>query len=86
MDENKKEKLVQIGYVIHDHCGVCVHGNFFDSSSDWGVCRKYFYEHLKHSDSTRQLSITKYGWCPSFEGQAPILPHFGAFEPFRKKV
>jgi hypothetical protein len=61
MDENKLKKLVHVGYEIRKCCGLCKHGQF--KHDDWGTCKLHDYEHLKHTQSKRQLSIYRYGTC-----------------------
>jgi len=64
MDENKRQKLHDIGYTIAPCCGICANG-FIKSGTDWGVCtvKAHEYEHLKHTDSRRALSIHRLGCC-----------------------
>lgn len=66
MDENKRLKLVEIGYRVERSCGLCKHGRFV-KNSDFGVCWFHTYQHLKHSDAIRNLSVLRYGSCPGFE-------------------
>jgi hypothetical protein len=66
MDENKLKVLREIEYAIHPACGRCAHSGFSDDAS-WGECFIHQYEHQKHTDSQRYLSVYKYGSCPSFE-------------------
>ena len=66
MDENKRQKLLEIGYRIKPSCGLCLHGVFF-IGTNWGTCGIYTYQHLKHNDETRQLSINKFGHCHRFQ-------------------
>ena len=61
MDENKLKELKDNGYKINKCCGICQNGIF--NNSDFGFCNIKTYEHLKHTDSTRQLSIYKFGIC-----------------------
>jgi hypothetical protein len=82
MDENKQQELIQIGYTIRHCCGTCRHGMF--SNTDWGTCQVRTYEHLKHSEATRQLSINRYGFCD--EDTYDVGPYsaasLGAFRQF----
>jgi hypothetical protein len=64
MDENKRKKLKEIGYEIHPSCGMCQSGIF--EGVAWGTCKKHTYEHLKHTEETRELSIFRHGVCPEF--------------------
>lgn len=65
MDANKREVLIDIGYVIRPCCGRC---RFADIAplSDWGTCKVIGYDHEKHTDSRRKLSINRHGVCESF--------------------
>lgn len=65
MDENKLIKLKEIEYEVMKTCGMCIHSHIPDTTN-WGTCRKYTYEHLKHNNKQRQLSINRYGYCKSF--------------------
>jgi len=64
MDKNKTIALKQIDYKINKSCGVCSHGIFLGKS--WGMCNKHTYNHQKHTDTVRQLSIHQSGHCNSF--------------------
>ncbi len=80
MDENKRLKLHEIGYVLHDTCAQCIYSQF-NYGSDYGTCGLFTYEHKKHADSTRQLSINRSGWCPSFiDERLPQDQHFAEFK------
>lgn len=66
MDINKLDKLREIGYGIRICCGLCQHSEFPHPGSDFGTCKAHKYDHLKHTDATRQLSINRYGLCQKF--------------------
>jgi hypothetical protein len=81
MDENKNQELIQIGYVIQSCCGTCLHGLF--SNTDWGTCQIRTYEHLKHTEATRQLSVHQFGKCPDEYVVDPAkAAHLGAYRQF----
>lgn len=63
MDANKRLKLLEIEYTITPSCGTCTHSQF-RSGSNFGTCQLLTYEHEKHTEATRQLSIHRYGSCP----------------------
>lgn len=69
MDNNKLNKLRDIGYTVRKCCGRCVHADL--STNGWGTCMNNTYEHKKHEGgdkgSERQLSINQYGYCKEFE-------------------
>lgn len=65
MDANKRQVLIDIGYKILPVCGLCKHSTFL--KENWGACNIQTYDHLKHSDAKRQLSIHRFGTCPKFE-------------------
>lgn len=67
LDANKLVKLKVIGYKVRQTCGNCVHSFFPNQRTDWGTCSKHQYDHLKHSDQTRQLSINRFGRCDTYE-------------------
>jgi len=66
MDENKRLKLVDIGYEIRPVCITCVYGRF-SPNSHFGDCVRWKYDHLKHSDSHRDLSVYRAGSCGEHE-------------------
>lgn len=78
MDENKVDKYKELGYKITKVCGACIHGRFTPHTI-WGTCSKYAYEHLKHTDADRQLSIHKYGACPSAEFMPAFVDTLGKY-------
>ena len=67
MDANKLKVLQEEGYKIQKVCALCTHGGFKKNGDEWGLCAIHVYEHLKHSDETRNLSINKFGTCPEFK-------------------
>ncbi len=71
MDANKLVKLKVIGYTIRKACGNCVHSLFPNPNTDWGTCYKHTYEHLKHSNQKRQLSIHRSGVCADGYKRSP---------------
>ena len=65
MDANKFDKLVEIGYVIAPHCGICIHADIAPREA-WGICKVWLYQHLKHSKTDRSLSIYRHGHCKKY--------------------
>ena len=65
MDQNKKKKLKEIGYVIPQTCETCIHSKI-SPGKDFGVCALISYNHLKHSTDVRDLSIYRGGRCEEF--------------------
>ena len=81
MDANKLEVLRSIVYRIDPCCWLCRHGTFVGPSM-WGTCNVTQYDHLKHSDATRQLSIIRVGHCGRYEEdptKMALLSRFGEF-------
>ena len=66
MDANKRLVLLSLPYTIEKVCGLCANANL-PPGNDWGTCKKVVYEHEKHSQSKRELSINTYGSCHYFE-------------------
>ena len=82
MDKNKLGELRRIGYRIPKTCGLCKHGVFV-GVNEWGGCAVRTYDHLKHSDSKRQLSIYKGGSCPDLFEPSEQTPNIlGAYHEF----
>jgi hypothetical protein len=84
MDDNKVEKYHEIDYTILKVCGTCIHARF-KPRNVWGTCSKYAYDHMKHTDSHRQLSIYKFGTCPSAEVDNAIRDALGKYAILIKK-
>jgi hypothetical protein len=70
MDANKLETLRGIGYKIRRTCGNCAFGRFVEGS-DFGLCMIQRYQHLKHTEGDRNLSVNKYGVCPKYTAGLP---------------
>jgi hypothetical protein len=81
MDANKLQVLRGLPYVIPKTCGLCKHGQFLPSV-DWGSCSVTMYEHQKHSESHRQLSIYRGGSCAKFEEAEKVEGLLGTFKEF----
>lgn len=85
MDRNKLRVLQSIDYAV-SACGVCANAQI-EPGRDWGTCAVKTYQHEKHSDSTRQLSIYRYGRCDDFTARADlpfVLDKFAEFLPEEK--
>ena len=82
MDANKLVKLKLIHYQVRQTCGNCVHSFFPNRQTEWGTCSKHTYDHLKHSDEKRQLSIHRFGWCDDYATSptATSALNLGGFE------
>ena len=87
-DENKLQKLRDIGYAIPGLCGYCKHGNFAGPKAldGWGVCDLHRYNHGKHTnpEGGRKVSIHATGNCPQFKFNANRvqMTGLGAYEEF----
>lgn len=66
MDANKLTELRRIGYRIPKTCGLCRHG-IFVGVHPFGGCAVRSYDHMKHTESKRRLSIFRGGSCNLFE-------------------
>jgi hypothetical protein len=82
MDHNKHIKLQEIGYTIKQACDICVH-SAFNGTSSFGECRLHRYEHEKHTDADRRLSIFKNGHCGDYNRGSTSL---GPWEEFVEHV
>jgi hypothetical protein len=80
MDANKLKVLQALPYRIQPVCGLCKYGSF--PSDDWGSCEAHKYNHLKHSEATRDISIHKYGTCKNFEPAPERTGRLGHFLEF----
>jgi hypothetical protein len=72
MDANKLKKLREIGYTFKPSCMLCKH--FTPGMDLWGTCKFYTYQHIKHTDQTRQLSVHAMGGCRKWERNTNIDP------------
>ena len=86
MDANKEYKLKELGYKIQPCCGNCNSHAIDNPNSDWGVCARYTYEHLKHEGGSkskfRDLSINRYGCCKDHHFNTAIIEKLGQFKQF----
>lgn len=67
MDQNKVKKLQEVGFRILPTCSRCKYGRFATSNNFFGTCAKFTYDHQKHSQNPRQLSVHSSGSCEFFE-------------------
>lgn len=81
MDANKRIVLQQIEYKIHKTCDLCVFGKF-KPNNDFGHCINNHYDHEKHTDSHRYLSIHRSGSCADFQWDTTKQILIGRFEEF----
>lgn len=84
MDDNKLKLLKQVEYEVCRCCYFCAHSEPFRQGTDWSTCRRYKYQHLKHTGDLRQMSIVKFGVCSSFEPKDGARLELGAFAQFMK--
>jgi hypothetical protein len=86
VDENKRLKLIEIGYEIRPTCLTCAHGEFRlqEPMGNWGSCLKHDYAHLKHTGERRRLSVYSGGHCSGYEEHRGKTAHIGTFLEFVK--
>lgn len=82
-DDNKFQKLRDIGYRVTKTCQFCVYRDF-PSTSIWGKCKKHRYEHLKHDnpDEGHGVSILLSGTCPDVRLDPGWVRQFGPHQEF----
>jgi len=85
MDKNKKEKLLDVEYVVRRCCLNCCY-SLFKNNDDWGLCTKFSYNHLKHSESGRHLSIVKSGYCSRHNWSSAWCIQAEHFKDFWEKI
>jgi hypothetical protein len=79
MDQNKLNKLQEIGYTIPRSCGTCKHFTQYEDMH-FGECAVNEYTHLKHTGGKRKLSVVQYGSCNKYEqGEVGFLHAFTMF-------
>lgn len=83
MDENKFKKLKELKYSIRKTCGNC---EYFTNKhpSYFGTCDIHEYQHQKHTNSKRQLSVEKSGNCSYHKWNNSIIIQLGLFEQLRE--
>lgn len=81
MDANKKIRLTEIKYRILRSCGTCRYAVII-SGAEFGVCKRFTYEHEKHTESLRLLSVNRYGVCEDYQRSAlyPVPEGWECFE------
>lgn len=82
MDENKRLKLVELCYAIANTCSSCMHSRFSNEKTPFGDCGVQTYDHLKHSDSKRPLSIHRDGSCDKYKRSPSSELVLGLWLPF----
>lgn len=82
-DENKFAKLTQVGYMIPVHCGICRHGQFKPNTA-WGTCALHLYDHLKHNEGGRGISVRQEGYCGTPELDESKVLGLGSHRMFLK--
>lgn len=86
MDNNKLDKLREIGYSVRKCCKTCKHANIFDFG--WGTCTLHSYVHKKHTGggkgSLRELSITAQGVCDDHETEQIYLDITNHYKEFHE--
>jgi hypothetical protein len=80
VDENKLLMLRGMAYRIERVCGLCKNGWF--PKDGWGTCEVHTYEHLKHTQGRRQLSIHRFGSCGAFDLDPKRASLLGSFKQF----
>lgn len=80
MDKNKLKVLQDIKYQVNKSCALCSFGQFDNPNDDWGTCSNNLYQHEKHTDKDRYLSIHKVGSCGDFQLNDEKAGKLGAFE------
>lgn len=83
MDENKRKKLLLLGYEVAETCATCTHAKLTDR---FGTCQRHTYEHVKHSSPRRrQLSISAFGSCKDYvRDEVKSAVEVGAYIEFMK--
>ena len=80
MDANKEKVLDSIHYEIVPCCGLCIFAKM--SPDGWGICVMHQYEHEKHSDRYREVSISQYGYCESFVRSPQSVEKLGKYKKY----
>lgn len=82
MDENKLDKLLEIGYRIPKCCGLCAHSSFPPTGTGFGRCFRHEFEHKKHTENPRHMSTHAAGVCDDFSPNQHTMEKLGGFKAF----
>jgi hypothetical protein len=86
MDENKLQKLKDVDYTVKRVCGNC---RFFSGekheSKNFSTCIQHTYEHQKHTESKRYLSVHVTGYCEKHVWCQQVVGFMHAFAQFMEK-
>ena len=85
MDANKLAKLRAVGYRVVPVCALCRHSVFPSRqfpASLWGTCSAHSYNHRKHTDNPRDMSVVRFGHCDAFEVDEMKVAALDAFGEF----
>ena len=63
MDDNKAKALRELGYTVRRCCANCTHWTNVPPDHWWSTCQINYYDHLKHTDGVRLLSVVYCGCC-----------------------
>lgn len=85
MDKNKLKVLQEVNYEIKKVCGMCCYMRA-GTRAMWGTCTKFSYDHQKHTDTNREMSVHAFGSCSSFQLGADQVTWLGSFGQFLPKA
>jgi hypothetical protein len=81
MDPNKADALDEIDYRIVPCCWMCCFGHF-EEGKEWGECYSHQYDHTKHTEKPRNISIHRSGKCRDYQASSVPLNKLGAYRRY----
>lgn len=85
MDANKLRKIQAINYRILPTCELCINSRFPNTLASFGTCKLELYEHRKHTEAMRDLSIFRGGTCDKHDWNEHALGRLGTWAQFRQQ-
>lgn len=81
MDKRKLAVLRSVAYTFGQTCGLCA---FVRPGKDglWGTCTMHEYQHGKHTGPPREVSVSMFGGCATFQPKEDLEERLGGFAEF----
>jgi hypothetical protein len=81
MDDNKKNVLCMIDYVVRRCCGTCDNA-MLPRGVLFGHCKVHQYDHKKHRDNPHYMSVCTWGYCGHYTPSDEKLEVLHGFDEF----
>lgn len=84
MDPNKLTKLKEIDYAVRRVYGNCEYIVQPDSRNGFSTCIMYRYNHQKHTNTKRNLSVSLHGHCDKHKWRSNSDSVLGSFADLKE--